>query len=406
MTRKTWGIFLIVIAFFILGFVAYKNSTKRQVPIIFSPRSELLALWDVYKKEYIEPGTFRVLDKQKDFITTSEGQSYAMLRAVWVGDKETFDNTWKWTKDNLRREEDGLFSWLFGKLPDGGYGILKDQGGYNTATDADVDIALALVFASTRWNDESYLGDAYVIIDEIWKNEVVTVNGKPYLAANNLEKDAPTNMVVNPSYFAPYAYRIFSHLDPEHPWMQLVDTSYEVLHASIDSPLDKGSSARIPPDWVFLNKKTGQVTAPQNTNLTTNTSFDALRVPWRIALDWQWFKEPRAEELLSKMSFLTNEWENKSLLYTNYAHSGEPVLESQSAAFYGGTIGYFMVVDPENAKMIHDNKLQVLFNPDTNNWKVQLGYYDDNWAWFGLALYNNMLPNLAEQITSPRPNTQ
>jgi hypothetical protein len=81
-------------------------------------------------------------------------------------------------------------------------------------------------------------------------------------------------------------------------------------------------------------------------------------------------------------------------------------VKNQTAAFYGGTIGYFMVVDPDNAKIIHDNKLQALFNPDTNTWKVQLGYYDDNWAWFGIALYNNMLPNLAEQITNPRPQQQ
>ncbi|MDQ3014784.1 MAG: glycosyl hydrolase family 8, partial [bacterium] len=114
MTRRTWGITLLVLAFVILGFVAYKNSAKRQVPIIFSQRGELLALWEDYKKEYLEPGTYRVLDKQKDFITTSEGQSYAMLRAVWLGDKETYDNVWKWTKDNLRREDNQLFSWLFG----------------------------------------------------------------------------------------------------------------------------------------------------------------------------------------------------------------------------------------------------------------------------------------------------
>jgi endo-1,4-beta-D-glucanase Y len=402
MSRKTWGIFLIVLAFVILGFVAYKNSAKRQVPIIFSPRGELLALWEDYKQQYLEPGTFRVLDKQKDFITTSEGQSYAMLRAVWVGDKDTFDKTWQWTKDNIRRPDNHLFSWLFGKLPNGQYGILKDQGGANTATDADVDIALALVFASSRWNEQSYLGDAYVIIDQIWQNEVVTINGKPYLVANNLEKGAQTNMIANPSYFAPYAYRIFSHLDPKHPWMKVVDTSYEVLHASIDSPLDKSQSAHIPPDWVFLNKRTGIVTAPQGTNLSTNLSFDALRVPWRLALDWQWFADPRDKEVLAKMKFLTEEWKNNSLLYTNYAHDGTPALKNQSAAFYGGTIGYFMLADQDNARMIHDNKLQVLFNPDTNSWKVQLGYYDDNWAWFGIALYNQMLPNLAEQITKPK----
>jgi endoglucanase len=397
MSKRAWGIFLLVLAFAILGFIAYKNSMKRQVPIIFSARNELQSIWEQYKKEYIEPETFRVLDKQKDNITTSEGQSYAMYRAVWLDDKETFDNVWKWTKDNLQRDDNKLFAWLFGELPDGSYGILTDQGGNNTATDADVDIALALIFASGRWNEQEYLGDALVIIRSIWENEVVYVNDVPYLVANNIEKDAPTNMVVNPSYLFPSAYRVFAKLDPEHPWMDVVDSSYDILDKSMTAKLDKQVSANIPPDWVFINKQTGTLTAPNTNNLTTNTSFDALRVPWRLALDWNWYKEPRAEALLKKMSFFTSEWRDKSLLYTSYEHDGTPFVKNQSAAFYGGTLGYFIVADPDNAKLIYENKLQILYNPDSNTWKIELGYYDDNWAWFGIALYNNLLPNLAER---------
>jgi endoglucanase len=396
MSQRALGILLIVAAFGILGFIAYKNSMRRQVPIVFSPRNELLSIWEQYKLEYLEEGTYRVLDKQKENITTSEGQSYAMLRAVWLDDKDTFDKTWKWTKDNLQREDNKLFAWLFGKRPDGSYGILTDQGGQNTATDGDVDIAVALIFASARWNQAEYLGDAQAIIDSIWENEVVYINNKPYLAANNLEKNAPDTMVMNPSYLAPYAYRIFATLD-EHPWMDLVDTSYEVLNKSLESPLDKETSANIAPDWVFIDKKTGAILPPNGNNLTSRTSFDALRVPWRIYLDWHWYQEPRALNTLKKMEFFSKEWREKSLLYTSYEHDGTAALRNQSAAFYGGTLGYFMAVDPEAAKMIYDTKLQVLFNPDSNTWKVQLGYYDDNWAWFGIALYNDMLPNLAAQ---------
>jgi endoglucanase len=396
MSKRALGILLIVAAFGILGFIAYKNSVKRQIPIIFSPRNELLSIWEQYKQDYLEPGTFRVLDKQKDNITTSEGQSYAMLRAVWLDDKDTFDKTWKWTKDNLQRDDDKLFSWLFGKQANGTYGILTEQGGQNTATDADVDIAMALIFASSRWNQADYLGDAQAIIDDIWEHEIVYINNKPYLAANNIEKDAPNTMVVNPSYLAPYAYRIFATLD-EHPWNDVVDTSYDILNKSISEPLDTAQSANLPPDWVFIDKKTGALKAPSGNNLSTNTSFDALRVPWRIYLDWAWYKEPRAMNSLQKMSFFGKEWREKSLLYTSYKHDGTPAVKNQSAAYYGGTLGYFMAVEPETAKMIYDNKLQVLYNPDSNTWKVQLGYYDDNWAWFGIALYNNMLPNLAAQ---------
>ena len=32
--------------------------------------------------------------------------------------------------------------------------------------------------------------------------------------------------------------------------------------------------------------------------------------------------------------------------------------------------------------------------PDFQDWKTPLGYYDDNWAWFGIALYNNFLDDL------------
>jgi endoglucanase len=393
MSQRAWGIFLLVAAFVILAFVAYKNSTRRQVPIVFSPRNELQSIWEQYKRDYIEPETFRVLDKQKENITTSEGQSYAMLRAVWLDDKETFDNVWQWTKDNLQRE-DKLFSWLFGQTPDGSYGILTNQGGQNSATDADVDIALALIFASGRWNQAEYLGDAHVIIDAIWEHEVVTIKGRPYLVANNVEKDAPQTMVINPSYYAPYAYKIFGQID-DHNWNGVVETSYEVLDRSLASTFDKPTSAYIPPDWVFIDKSTGAILPPTGNSLTSTTSFDALRVPWRLYLDWLWFADERAKLTLQKMTFFSTEWEDKGLLYTSYAHNGAPAMNNQSAAFYGGTLGYFMMADPENAKEIYENKLQVLFNPDSNTWKIQLGYYDDNWAWFGIAMYNNMLPNLA-----------
>lgn len=394
MSLRTRGILLLVLAFIILAFVAYKNNSERKIPIIFSPRAELLALWEIYKINYLEPDTFRTLDKQKNNITTSEGQSYAMLRAVWVDDKDIFDKSWKWTQDNMERP-DHLFSWLFGERPDGTYGILTEQNGQNTATDADTDIALALIFASARWNEASYLESAQTILSAVWENEIVMIGEKPYLVSNNVEKNAPQTVVVNPSYFAPYAYRIFAKIDPEHPWMKVVDTSYDILKRSIEEPLDKATSAGLPPDWIFLDRRTGAILPASGNNLTTDMSFDALRVPWRLAIDWKWNAEPRAKEVLDQMHFLKNEWRNNSLLYATYSHDGKPLMRNQAAAFYGGTIGYFIVSDPEDAEAVYDNKLQYLFNPDWNDWRTRLGYYDDNWTWFGIALYNDFLTNLS-----------
>ncbi len=387
---------MLVLAFAVLAFVAYKNSTQRQVPIVFSPRSALLSLWQNYKDTTLEAGSSRAIDNSfGDTRTTSEGESYSMLRAVWLDDKTTFDSSWKFTAENLQRQNDHLFSWLFGQLPNGKYGILIAKGGQNTASDADTDIALSLVFAASRWNDQKYLDAAKQIIPSIWDNEVVTVQGIPYLAADNLEKNASTSVVINPSYFEPYAYRIFAKLDPTHPWMKLVDSSYSFLEKSMTANLDKQNSAHIPPDWVVMNKQTGALSAPTSGSSTTNMSFDALRIPWRLSLDLAWNKEPRAKTLLSDMHFLENEWTTNGLLYTNYAHDGTAITKNQAAAFYGGTIGYFINTNPETAKEIYDNKLIYLLDPNTESWKVELGYYDDNWAWFGIALYNGLLTNLA-----------
>ncbi len=397
MSNKTWGIIFLVVAAGILIFIAYYNGTKRGQTIVFSPYEELQSLWQSYKINFLEQGTYRVLDKQRNYITTSEGEGYAMLRSVWMDDKTTFDESWTWTKNNLQRKNDHLISWLFGQQSNGTYGILTNQGGANTASDADTDIALSLLFASARWNQASYYGDAEVLIQSIWNNEVVMIGGKPYMTADNLEKDSASGFVLsNPSYLSPATYRIFALVDSAHPWLQVVDTSYAVLQQSMSLPLDKKTSANIPPDWVMINKKTGQVEAAVGTNpaLDTDMSYDALRVPFRIALDWQWNHDPRAQQLLDDMSFLDSQWKTNSLLYTDYTHDGIASSTIQSASFYGGTIGYFMIADPTTAQQVYTAKLQSLFDPDTNSWKVNLSYYDDNWAWFGIALYNNLLPKL------------
>ncbi len=135
--NKIAGYSLIALAVIMLSVVWYKNSPHGGIPIIFSDKNMLGYLWDDYKAEYIEAGTGRAVDKQQGNITTSEGQSYTMLRAVWMDDKPTFDLAYKWTNENLKRKEDHLFAWLFGKKADGTYGVLTDKGGYNTASDAD-----------------------------------------------------------------------------------------------------------------------------------------------------------------------------------------------------------------------------------------------------------------------------
>lgn len=375
----------------------------KKTPLTFSPYQMLEPLWYTYKTTFIESTTNRTVDMSRQYISTSEGESYTMLRAVWRGDKETFDKSWTWAQANLQRQ-DYLFAWLY--LP--GTSTIRATstltaahiaGRNNTASDADTTIALALIFAYARWQDDLYLDEARLIINSIWENETITIGDEVYVLANNLEKSGtgPTALI-NPSYLHPAAYRVFALVDTEHPWSRAIDGTYTLLNKASQSPLDTKVSAGLPPDWVRIHRITGEVSAPTTEGNTSQFGYDAIRVIWNVALDFQWSGDNRAKTYLESLSFLHDEWEKREALMATYTHSGAVTQNGayETPAMYGATIAYFKVEHPDIAADIYRDKLEALFDSDSNTWRQQLSYYDDNIAWFGIALYNNLLPNLLD----------
>ena len=107
--KKIIGYISLFVAIGIVMWIAFQYSSKKNEMLVFSEHTMLKNIWLKYKANYLEPGTLRTLDKQQEFISTSEGESYTMLRAVWMDDKATFDTSLKWTTDNTgtgsRREK-------------------------------------------------------------------------------------------------------------------------------------------------------------------------------------------------------------------------------------------------------------------------------------------------------------
>ena len=394
---RVLAVILIVAAAGLATYAVFASSKKVDQNIVFSPHTVLSGTWDSYKEAYWENETGRTLDKQQDDITTSEGQSYTMLRAVWMSDKATFDKAWSWTKEQLQRD-DLLFSWKWGQRGDGSYGVLEDVGGQNSASDADTDIALALLMAAGRWQQQAYLTEAKELIAAIWDVEVVEVDGVPYVASNNLEKQSQSPIVMNPSYLAPYAYREFAKADTEHDWSAVVDSSYAFVERSMGASLGGSESAGLVPDWVLMDRTTGELSAPTTQNLTTNYSYDAMRTVWRLGIDYEWNNEARAKELLSKMSFLGNEWGTNGTIYSTYSHAGDVVARDEVAEAYGTALAYFDVVEPDAAADVYNQKINTLYDQNINAWKQPLTYYASNWVWFGIGLHEKQLPNLVDGL--------
>ena len=388
--RKPLGTILIIVGIMIVLFVAYANSKLSRQTRIFSSYSLLSSSWDAYKAQFIQPDG-RSIDPSQQNITTSEAQGYALLRAVWIDDKPTFDKVYQFTINNMKRPQDNLFGWRFGKLPNGKYGFLAG-GGSNSAADADSDIAFALLLASKRWNDPAYQNHAMPIIRDMWKYETATTSaGKRYVIAGNWAQNQQ-KLIVNVSYFAPYEWRAFAAVDKQDNWSSLIDPAYQLLNDAGTAPLDKTKGVGLPPDWLAIDKKTEGISLANLSNLTTNYSFDAMRTPWRIALDYQWYKDPKAYDYLKNAyAFLEQQYDTNHTLASTYAHDGTTVTASENPAMYATALGYFTVIDKKLAGQIYQDKIIRLYSNDQNTFNKSIPYYEQNWLWFGAALYNNFL---------------
>ncbi len=352
-----------------------------------SPRRILKSSWLSFVRNFIREG--RVIDPAET-ITTSEGQAYALLRAVWMNDKSTFDSVHAWTQQHLVRE-DNLLQWRYSSEES----KLNDPG---SATDADQDYAIALLFASKQWKDESYTEEAKKVITEIWNSEVASINtsngSRPYLLAGpwaNTENE----LIVNPSYLSPAYYRIFSSVDPEHPWADVVATSYDVLKKCTDSKLDTVRGG-LPPEWCSVKKNDLSVTAPSQNGLSTEYGYNAFRTPLRVMIDYRWNHAPEALDYLNSLTALSDKWKQDKKLVAVYKHDGTPLQSYETVAAYSGALGYFLATDRKSAKVMYDTKIFGKYYEDQNNayWDDPNNYYTQNMGWFGTALYSNMLPNL------------
>jgi endoglucanase len=362
--------------FLILGLIfggAYLYTTR------ISKFNNLQKIWANYKSVYIDATSGRTIDEQRGGLTTSEGQSYTMLQSMWMNDREQFDKSWNWTKYNLQRKNDKLFSWEWGKKSDGGYGIMIEDGGENAAIDADIDIAYSLINANKKWNEPKYLQEAKEIITDIWNLGVIQVsNGKFVLAANNLEKQYnKSKIIVNPSYFAPYAFKLFANVTPDLEWRRLAEDCYFILNQISQIKVNQ-KNLILPPDWIFVDTKNSEISPLPNRQY--KYSYDAVRIPWRIAMDYYYNKNPEALEYLRKFDFLAEEWKKKNIIYPAYTSFGEIINNETSTLGYSTSLGYFQIHQPAIADSIYQNKLQ----PDMFKTK---SYYESNWFWFGLALY-------------------
>lgn len=360
------------------------------------PSPELLAeSWNAYRQRFIQEDG-RVIDWEAESRSTSESQAYAMLRAVLADDPETFARTLQWAEDNLARLsssqpgaplKDQLWSWTWGKRGDR-WGVMD----VNFAIDADIDAVTALILGSRRWNKPEYLALAQLKLNDIWEHSTLEMGGQRYLLPGPKEafvQPSPSpgdaseslqnrRLQLNPSYFAPYAFRLFQSVDPGRDWLSLVESSYQVLEGSSEL-----SAQGLPGDWIEVTADgTFQAITPPS-QLSSRYSFDAYRVWWRIALDVIWYDSPEARQYLTDhLGSFSDAWERDQRIWAKYSLAGEPLVNYEATSQYGMLYPAFKLIDPAIAAEMFQFKLLPRYQ--NGLWDDESAYYSQNLAWLGL----------------------
>jgi endo-1,4-beta-D-glucanase Y len=237
--------------------------------------------------------------------TVSEGIAYGLLIAVYMDDQPLFDDLWKyslahtWTYQGPGGGENVqtiLMNWYI--LEDGNVASQANGGtdGWGAATDADEDMAWALIQADKQWGGQGSLSKSYYdyakqMLGDIWRFEIdqgrLPKNGSGWGGDSNL----------NISYFAPSYYRVFASVSGEGRWgKEVVDYIYQVIGNNLNESNGNQTNGLVP---AWSNSSGGPA---DGSGQVFHYQYDACRTPFRIGIDACGSHDQRAVDYVGKTS--------------------------------------------------------------------------------------------------------
>lgn len=218
--------------------------------------------WEHFLRAYVMD-TGRVVDNINE-VTHSESQGYGLLMAFMSNDHTNFSRIWSFTQRELQVRDDGLLSWRW--EADAAPHITD----VNNATDGDILVAYALLLAGSHWQKPDYFEKGVQLVEDISNTLIINhpdVGALLLPGRSGFDKEP---LILNPSYWVDEAFVVFSQIDPEGPWIALLDSATPI---STKTSLD---NSQLPPDWIGL-KKDGTFSFTEDFN--NSFSYNSIRVP-------------------------------------------------------------------------------------------------------------------------------
>ncbi|WP_323037384.1 glycosyl hydrolase family 8 [Pararhodobacter sp.] len=220
-------------------------------------------VWEAWKSAYLQPDG-RVVDGLQHNASHSEGQGYGAVLATEFNDHEAFRRILDWTENRLSVRGDGLLAWRF--LP----GETNSVPDINNASDGDLFYAWALVRASRRFNDRTYLTRAMQTAQSLAARCIAPnrANADEVLFLPAAQGFVHNDRIVfNPSYVMPLALREVAAATGV--------TELALAAQNAEAILLRLAQAGPVPDWVQVTAR-GMTPAP---DFSANAGYEAMRVP-------------------------------------------------------------------------------------------------------------------------------
>lgn len=307
--------------------------------------------------------------------TTSEGQSYGMFFALVANDRATFDRLLRWTRANLSAghfdsEDLKLPSWLWGKKPDGSYGVLDP----NSAADSDVWIAFDLFEAGRLWHEPAYTKLAYALVTQIEKQEVADLHGLgPILLPGPQGFRTGNTTRLNPSYMPLPLMRALAAQQPDGPWSRVADNAFKLVKTT--APLGYA------PDWAAY-RDSQFIVDPLKGDIG---SYDAIRVYLWAGLASP--NDPLAKPWLAALHGMRDKVTQTGVPPEKVATTTGNATGEAPIGFWGALLPYFRALGDTRAAGLAQTHLAAIAGaqtaPSTQNPQNQPVYYDEVLMLFG-----------------------
>ena len=354
----------------LLSFLQLTMTTCSSAPL--DSNAVIRGSWEYYKRTFMVEG--RVIRPKNNRDTVSEGESYAMLRAVLMDDRKTFDECLAWTESNLSRKTslgDHLLAWHFEN------GRISDT---TAASDADIDYAFSLILASRKWNNARYLELAREVLQSILDHETVEINGRLYLLPATEMAPSPNGFIAqNPSYYAPSSFKIFYEVSNDRRWLRLADTAYNLIKR-LQKPHGGSDTNGLVPDWCALDENGEIQSLPEKSELF---GWDALRVPLRMMADYYLNGDHRALEVLQRFSrFFENEFNQNGRIISEYSCENATGKPYENTLFYTAAYAATEAAGSSAASSILQRQRDFIHQSDNEYYYGDADdYYVNSLAW-------------------------